>query len=271
VFPNTFEEILQLPGIGRYTAGAICSIAFNQPEPAVDGNVGRVFSRLFGIAQDLARTQTRAELERIARLMLEWAVDRHRGRGRSPVCGDLTQGLMELGALICTPRDPRCDRCPVQTHCVAWRENKVGQLPRPVRRRPSVPRWFAGFLLRRHGRFLVRRRPQSGINAGLWEFPTIELAGAGTDLAKASRQILGTSRRELVPAFTVRHTITHHRITLRFYWASPASKMPRLAKGRWCTLPELKELPFTGAHRKLLVRLVPERDRAARSLDISGG
>jgi A/G-specific adenine glycosylase len=131
-FPSRFEEVLRLPGIGRYTAGAICSIAFGQPTPILDGNVLRVLTRLFGIGGNPRDKQVNRELWRLAEELVRAAGQVVIGKGkagsRSP-CSLLNQGLMELGALVCTPRQPQCGVCPVAGCCTAWKEGRVERLP----------------------------------------------------------------------------------------------------------------------------------------------
>ncbi len=241
-FPERFEEVLALPGIGRYTAGAICSLAFNQPTPIVDGNVVRVLTRLFGISADVGAKTTQARLWEIAEALVRRAAKR-------PVtecaCSHLNQSLMELGAVLCTPRSPACSRCPAKALCVA---DQTGQPEAfPVKRaRPAVTaRRFVAFVVERAGKFLVRQRPAGGVNAGLWEFPNFELA-AGRDCTVAGEILC-----------TVKHSITRYRITLtavRVPWQKfPAELGP--ASGRWCGLAELEELAFTSAHRRIVGRL----------------
>ncbi len=126
-FPERFEAVLALPGIGRYTAGAICSIAFNQPTPLLDGNVMRVLTRLFGIAENPRAQPTNEFLWSLAGELVRRAETEAQPRA----CSALNQSLMELGALICTPRQPRCEICPVARLCLARRENRIGEIPNP--------------------------------------------------------------------------------------------------------------------------------------------
>ena len=136
--------MLALPGIGRYTAGAICSIAFNQPTPILDGNVIRVLTRIFGIAENPQEKKTNARLWQLAEELVgarRSASPPRRGRGHSRrvnhSCSHLNQSLMELGALVCTPRNPQCRICPVKKLCVAFAENRVGGIAQPRQTRSS--------------------------------------------------------------------------------------------------------------------------------------
>ena len=190
-FPDNFDNVLALPGIGRYTAGAICSIAFNQPTPILDGNVIRVLTRVFGIAKNPRERKTNAYLWRLAEELVVHASANNsrtsRLRYTSPRQGTkdedeersarshFNQSLMELGALVCTPRNPQCPICPVKKLCVAFRENRAEELPNLGKRTTATARRFIAFVVGQRGRFLVRQRPAGVVNAHLWEFPNVEI------------------------------------------------------------------------------------------------
>ena len=184
-FPNDFDDVLALPGIGRYTAGAICSIAFNQPTPILDGNVIRVLTRIFGIGENPREKKTNTKLWLLAEALVGRAACSRfigvpslprRGRDTAPYHSFLNQSLMELGALVCTPRNPQCQICPANKLCVAFRQNRVGELPNLGRRTATTARRFIAFVIERSGKFLVRQRPAGVVNAHLWEFPNVEVA-----------------------------------------------------------------------------------------------
>jgi len=244
VFPERFERVLELPGIGRYTAGAICSIAFNQPNPILDGNVMRVLARIFGIASDTREKKTNARLWRIAEQLVIGAS----GLAHAS-CSQINQSLMELGALVCTPKQPRCDVCPVAAHCVAFQENKVDRLPRRTRRPLTTRRNFAAFIIKRNGQVLVRQRPAQVVNAHLWELPNVELALDKDDLRGAAKE-LGIKNLNLEPFCTINHTITRYRIKLRAFEVkgNPSARLT----GRWLKPAQLALLPFCSAHSKIL-------------------
>ncbi|HEV2695721.1 MAG TPA: A/G-specific adenine glycosylase, partial [Verrucomicrobiae bacterium] len=139
-FPETFDEVLALTGIGQYTAGAICSIAFNQPTPILDGNVIRVLTRVFGIAENPKEKATNARLWQLAEELVTCAKDVKTAKSFPPAspwpelreanaCSFLNQSLMELGALVCIPRSPQCLLCPVQKLCIAFKEGRTEELP----------------------------------------------------------------------------------------------------------------------------------------------
>jgi len=168
-FPMTRREALALPGVGPYTAGAVLSIAYGLSEPLVDGNVIRVLCRLFAIEGDPAKGAAKAEVWRIADELVP----------REESAGDWNQGLMELGATVCTARSPRCGECPVAERCAALASDRVEELPHLAARRAPLEVRLHVLLIRRNGRLLLEQRPASGRMAGLWQLPTIELENAG--------------------------------------------------------------------------------------------
>src|ERR1700748_341870 len=156
IFPEELEDVLALPGIGRYTAGAICSIAFNQPTPILDGNVIRVLTRVFGILENPRDKIANARLWELAEQLV---VHASRNTQHVSPCSHLNQSLMELGALICTPRDPKCIACPISQHCFAFQNDRVSEFPNLEKRPTATARRFAAFVVEDRGRFLVRQRP----------------------------------------------------------------------------------------------------------------
>ena len=278
-FPEKFEDVLALPGIGRYTAGAICSIAFNQPKPILDGNVIRVLTRLFGITGDPRQRNVNERLWEVSKQLVMAAAKletpsvekpafsldgsprftisgARKTKHASSLCSHLNQSLMELGALICTPKQPRCGLCPLVTLCSAHQECCVDQLPN-LRARPRPTRQrFAAFVAQKRDRFLVRKRPEGVRNAHLWEFPNVEITPHDSDLKQAARKSLGTSLATFDPLCTIRHSITRYRITLEVFRLSgaEAAKFSRSA-GNWLNRRQLLPLPFVSAHRQILNHL----------------
>jgi A/G-specific adenine glycosylase len=252
-FPEKFADILALPGIGRYTAGAICSIAFNQPTPILDGNVIRGLTRIFGIGENPKDKQTNTRLWELAEELVSHAsrLTPH----SSPTCSHLNQSLMELGALICTPRSPQCLICPVKKLCVASAENRVEELPNLGKREAATARHFIAFAVERNGRFLVQQRPAGVVNAHLWEFPNAETHGVKPAAAAVFASIFGFVPPEVQPLCTVKHSITRYRITLDSCLV-PLKKNWGTASGRWLTPAQMQSLAFTSAHRKVLRTLV---------------
>ena len=262
-FPETFDDVLALPGIGRYTAGAICSIAFNQSVPILDGNVIRVLTRIFGIAENPKDKKTNAQLWQLAEELVGRAKDA-KGKTPSPPssssremnsCSHLNQSLMELGALICSPRSPQCLVCPVNKLCVAFKENRTEELPNLGKREAATARRFIAFVIERNGRFLVRQRPAGVVNAHLWEFPNEEV---GARLCEPQQvisefnalRVTDPRSEELTPLCTVKHSITRYRITLEAF-AVRLKNVEAKTDGVWKTPAQLHQLAFTAAHKKL--------------------
>jgi A/G-specific adenine glycosylase len=274
-FPTDFEGVLALPGIGRYTAGAICSIAFNQPKPILDGNVIRVLTRLYGIEGNPREPKTNAKLWSLAeRLVLQAETFHNRRETRkkqhargersatpasADACAQFNQSLMELGALICAPRQPKCDACPLSTHCVARREGRTSDLPNSGPRTAPEARHFVAFVAEKNGRFLVRQRPEGVVNAHLWEFPNVELTTNGAK-AHGKAKILELAGNMLQPAptrveqlCTIRHSITRYRIRLDVYRVS-GNNLSTCSPSNdiWLNRSKLSQRPFTAAHKRVL-------------------
>ncbi len=252
-FPQDLPAILELPGIGRYTAGAICSIAFNQPTPILDGNVIRVLTRIFGIATNPREKETNAHLWKLAEELVLHAASQQ----SESACSHLNQSLMELGALVCVPRSPNCAACPVQALCRARKQNRQAQIPNLDKRQAITARRFIAFVVARQGRYWVRQRPDGVVNSHLWEFPNTEVTAEPSKPPKSSASQLGLKIVAPGPIQTIKHSITRYRITLEVWRAQPAVAPRKSCKpaDRWLTLEELQQLAFTSAHKKILARL----------------
>jgi A/G-specific adenine glycosylase len=245
--PDTAEALRELPGIGRYTAGAVASIAFDRPEPVVDGNVARVLVRLHAIRESPKRPAVAARL---------WELAAELARGPNP--GDLNQALMELGALVCTPRAPRCPSCPLRRRCAAQRAGDPETLPVRVRKpAPRAVEAVAAAIIRR-GRVLAVRRPPRGLLGGLWELPGGELAPrerpeAGLRRALLERTGLAVAQASLRGA--VAHAFTHRSLTLHVFRCDTPKGRVRLREfdaHRWLPPPALRALPQASVTRKAL-------------------
>ncbi len=174
-FPSDYHSIRALPGIGDYTAGAISSIAFGLPEPAVDGNVLRVWARITGDFSDIMAEDTRKACRETLRTAMP--------EGKT---SEYTQALMELGATVCLPNGaPLCDQCPVSCRCVARKESLIDQLPVKTKAKPRRVERRTVYFLFYDGKVALRRRPKKGLLSGLWEFPN-ELAGFDLSLWNVS-------------------------------------------------------------------------------------
>jgi A/G-specific adenine glycosylase len=240
--PSTREELLALPGIGEYSAGAVSSIAFGLPEPLVDGNVVRVLTRLFGLRGDPGRAPLKARL---------WALARELVSGKRP--GDFNQALMELGATVCTPRTPRCAECPVARACVAREKGLASRLPELPERRAATEVRSVAVVVRSGSRVLLRRVPDDAARwAGLFTFPFVELRDGeapSRGAERAAREVgLRITPGERVDV--VRHTITRFRITLEVLEATSHRGTPR-AGARFVDAKGFAELAMPAPHRKL--------------------
>jgi A/G-specific adenine glycosylase len=249
-FPHDYHKVLELPGIGHYTAGAICSIAFNQPTPILDGNVMRVLTRLFALPGDPRAQPLNAILWEFSKSLVESAAIH--GTPRSRPCGRLNQALMELGALVCTPKSPHCNVCPLQTLCLAFRMGHPTSFP-SSRFRATTTRRFAVFLLRHDSRILIRRQLKAEWNAGLWGFPAVEIEDESYDSDEICRRQLGVHPRPCTRLGQVRHAITRYRLLLDVHQAD-LDDQPRPARPgeRWCRPENLTKFALAGAHRKIL-------------------
>ncbi|SFS30234.1 A/G-specific adenine glycosylase [Marininema halotolerans] len=161
--PSTPDAVTQLKGVGDYTAGAILSIAFDQPTPAVDGNVMRVFSRWFALWDDIAKLSTRRKMEVLGAHLVP-----------ASRAGDFNQAVMELGALVCTPVNPKCISCPVQATCAAFDQGVQAELPQKKKAKPPRPVHVSIAWIRRGEQILLQRRSSEGLLAGMWGLPTME-------------------------------------------------------------------------------------------------
>jgi A/G-specific adenine glycosylase len=266
-FPENFDDVLALPGIGRYTAGAICSIAFNQPTPILDGNVIRVLTRLFGIAENPKEKETNAQLWKLAEELVIHAKTQSSQRKNVPAfavsaplrenisCSFLNQSLMELGALVCTPRNPQCEICPVKKFCAAFAENRVDELPNLGKREAATARRFIAFAVECSDKFLVQQRPAGVVNAHLWEFPNVETIDMKLDAEAAFQKLFSLKPKTLQPLCLVKHSITRYRITLEAFIVA-LTRTDGPADGSWKTPAQMETLAFTSAHRKVLRALI---------------
>jgi len=197
--PSTEEEVGKLKGVGPYTAGAILSIAYNIPAPAVDGNVMRVLSRIYANYDDISKASTRKKFEKIVRDII--STDRP---------SDYNQALMELGAMVCSPTNPSCLLCPVQTHCSAREEGVQDVLPVKAKKKPPKKMKMKAVILRdEEGKVLIERRPDTGLLAKLWQFPNIEAETEGLDDLKALIASLGLEAELSVKVQDVKHVFSH--------------------------------------------------------------
>jgi A/G-specific adenine glycosylase len=257
VFPTETAKILELPGVGRYTAGAIASIAYNRPTAILDGNVIRVLTRLQALPGDPAGSELSRRLWDDARALVASADD----TGRPNACSHLNQALMELGAIVCLPSEPRCDQCPVAEFCQARLGGAVESYPQTKVAAPPTPLHYMVILASNGPRWCVRQRPADGVNGGLWEFPNIQVEDASADPSRVVRRLFGAGR--WLPSYfaTVRHAITRYKVTQHVHRLRlPLLSLRARRAGEWMTLEQMETLAFSSAHRRLVDRLRDDHD-----------
>lgn len=241
-FPKDYAAALALPGIGRYTAAAVLSIAYEQPYAVLDSNVVRVLSRLACLRGDLHSVSYRRKLQALADELLPQTAP-----------GDFNQAMMELGATICLPHRPLCPQCPVECFCAARRRGVETELPEKPRKPARVPVELVVALAERDGRVLVVRDRQRFF-AGLWQFPSMECK-AGSSHAASLRDILRAWRHDGVRAKKlgeVEHTVTHHELRLHVFLVHLDGRIrTALRQACWVRRDELERLPISSATRKI--------------------
>ena len=253
IFPQTAAELQKLPGIGRYTAGAIASIAYGEQVAVLDGNVIRVLSRLLDLSDDVSETATKNKLWEIA----ESAVPAERS-------GDYNQAIMELGQKICTPRNPFCGECPVQAHCQAYA--KGTQAERPVKKKKAPTPHYdvtAGIIRNPQGEILIAQRPLDGLLGGLWEFPGGKQEDGETLPECLQRELQEELAIEVEVGehfVSVKHGFTHFKITLHAYECTYVGALPPhtepqsigVADWAWVTEDSLERYSFGKADRQII-------------------
>lgn len=248
-FPRTAAEARQLPGIGRYTAGAILSIAFDQREPILEANTRRLLCRLLGYRGD----PTSSEGERI---LWQAATDWLPKHG----AGNFNQALMELGAEVCTPRSPNCTDCPVALLCPTRAQGLQEVIPAPSRKKEYVDCRQAALIIRRQGRVLLRQCGDAERWAGMWDFPRFDLRQGPLEsqydeVRRQTEVLTGVAVRMQEHFITLRHTVTRFRITLEAIFAIPLQSPPRRSDLVWSRPADLGQLPLSVTGRKLAKKL----------------
>lgn len=244
--PNTPDEISKLKGVGPYTTGAILSIAYGVPQPAVDGNVMRVLSRILSIWDDIAKPKTRKIFEEIIHEIIS---------KDNP--SFFNQGLMELGAIVCTPTSPSCLLCPVREHCQAFEQGVQQELPvKSKKKPPRTVQIAAAVITDEQGNFLIHKRPNKGLLANLWEFPNVEV-----DLTIGQEQNQLTSFIEanydievmLDSPFTViQHVFSHIVWNINVYKGVFTGHISNQDDIKLVSVKEIEEYAFPVSHQKIL-------------------
>lgn len=216
-FPSTEEELLKLPGIGPYTAAAIASIAFGQKTAAVDGNVVRVMSRYWALSIPKPVKEVKEKLKNLL---------------PNQRTGDFTQALMELGALVCRPKNPLCSSCPLQKDCQAYTLGEVDDFPLKQQKKPLPTRYTTAFVIRKNGAILLRKRPLQGLLGGMMEVPTTPWE----EQKKGDRTL------------AVRHTFTHFHLEVDICFLPDDSKF----EGIWVKPEDLKNYALPTVMKKII-------------------
>lgn len=244
--PSDVSALRRLPGVGAYTASAILSIAFGKDEPALDGNIRRVLARVFNVRTPVGSSRGERQLRELSFL--------HLPKGRAAY---FNQALMDLGAAVCLPRNPRCESCPVCSLCEARNRGQQAQLPVRARRAPLRRVHLGAAVISRKGRVLLRRRPSRGLLGGMWEFPKAEFPGASRGMTGIRQRlpaaILETLRlriRQLRPLIQVRHAYSHFEVLVDAFRCGIGSR--DVPEGfRWVSVDRLSRYPMGRVDRKI--------------------
>ena len=272
-FPQTTDALIELPGIGRYTAGAIVSFAFNRPAPIVEANTLRLYSRLLAYVDDPRKSRGQKTL---------WAFAEHLLPKQN--AGDFNQSLMDLGSLVCQPKEPDCEACPLKTDCRAFRSGLQHEIPM-LEKRPQITEVVeVAVAIACDGRYLLRRNPEGQWWAGLWDFVRFPLADCGTTLPEQPFEASTTIPLEFLTTLEdhistaagvrsltverfvseIKHSVTRYRIRLQCFIGSTSnSKIVPDAERvhqqvQWVSPDEFANIPFSMTGRKLATLV--ERD-----------
>lgn len=250
-FPSRFEDIRSLKGVGPYTAGAIASIAFNEDRPIVDGNVLRVLSRLYAIRKPIDVVKNREYFWSLQ----ESLIPKNHAR-------NFNQALMEFGALVCLPKNPKCGDCPLEKFCAAKKTGQVERFPFRAQKRRSVKVEAASLVVTNGKNVLIHKRPVGKIMGGLWEFPEWKLSttksfdenGAAKKVHELGAGLFGSALETPKPLGKIKRSYTHHRETLWVF----GSRLKKAAsfKGTpwphaWVPPSDFGQYPFSSAHAKI--------------------
>jgi A/G-specific adenine glycosylase len=238
--PDTLNDLLILPGVGRYTAGAILSIAFNKEAPILDGNVKRVLSRLFAVSGNPVRGKTEDLLWNYSESLIP--------KGHASA---FNQALMDLGATICTPRDLQCARCPLRRLCKGYESGDPGRLPSRGLKKAIPFIQAVSAVIQKDGQVLLQRRPAKGLLGGLWEFPDWRITHREDSEQKLLRFIKKDLRihiktKEFLGSF--KHAYSHFKLTLHVYLCGIAG---RSKNGTWVPVRNLHLYPMSRLHRRI--------------------
>ncbi|MFV9511389.1 A/G-specific adenine glycosylase [Tepidibacillus sp. LV47] len=246
--PDEKEKILKIPGIGPYTAGAILSIAYGRKEPAVDGNVLRVFSRLLNSFEDISKIKTKKMIEeKVKELIPDHAAS------------DFNQALMELGAMICTPKSPQCFFCPVMDFCEGRKEGNEDQLPVKAKKKGQKIVYRIGLILQKDDKVAFVKRPSDGLLADMWELPSLESENplSNQEWQEKIKAEFGIELKLNQPWMTIEHTFSHLKWYLAIYKLDHLAQISKLSsQWYWFTLEEAEKLSFPKAYKQVMMKLI---------------
>ena len=242
--PRNLDDLKSLPGIGRYTVGAIASMAFGMDEPTLDGNLRRVFSRLFDVTEPADAPAGEKILWGLAAKNLP--------KGEA---GDYNQALMDLGATICVPKNPRCLICPLMTLCQA-REHGTQEARPVLKPKKQVPSYVhAAAVIMQRGRVLLSQRPVDGLLGGMWEFPNARVNGdPARELAQALKGATSLQVKRGEVLGVVEHAYSHFRVTIHAFRCESVS-IPKKKNLKWVKLNELEDYPMGKVDRQIARKL----------------
>jgi A/G-specific adenine glycosylase len=250
IIPTDPETFAKLPGVGPYITAAVMSIACGVPMAAVDGNVMRVYTRFKGIADDTGKSATRKRVTEELTQVIPTAA-----------AGDFTQAFMELGALVCTPKSPRCGECPFRAQCAAFNSGTVEKYPVKAKR-AKVPEYNVSVAIVVDGdRFYIQERPSKGHLGGMWEFPGGKSEAGETPehtLLRECKEELGVGIGILKKLAVVHHAYSHFKIHMSVFICRLIGETINQPEGRpfrWITVEQLEDYPFPGANHKFFPRL----------------
>ncbi len=242
--PRTKEELQELKGFGPYISAAVASIAFEEDVPLVDGNVLRVAARFWGAEDDISLPVTRKKFEELLEGVLP------KGKARA-----FNQGLMELGALVCVPENPRCAKCPLQKNCVAFREGKENELPRKTKKSRTPTKHFAGVLIRFDGKWLLRQRHEKLLQ-GMWEIPMQEFSPLSD-----SREAIESKFQEGMLSLRlgkelcqVKHQYSHFTQIVHVFEAKPRTMVQDTSNNglKFHSRAMMKQIPLSKVQQKII-------------------
>ena len=245
--PETREEIRRLKGIGDYTAGAVLSMAYGKRETAVDGNVLRVFARIYNIEENILSAKVKKEITALVRVRQDAARP-----------GDFNEALMDLGATVCIPGQPRCEVCPLSSVCKAKAAGKEAEIPLRVKKKEVPVEPVTVFVMRAGELYLLHRRPSKGLLAGMWEFPNcVGEGGQGKKALTAELAAIGVRVEEVSgPVKQIRHVFSHKVWQMSVYEARAAKDVisPLVVPSgwRWVPVTELADFNLAGPHNRIL-------------------